>query len=247
MPRTRARGAAVSSAILYLAIVAIWAIVLVPRWLRPPQYSGTLESNLAEPVAASPLEDVAEAEEDAGDAAGGESLSAPGAQSADAQAAVGRLARPAAAERRERVMQARRRMLVTLTVITAGSVVVAVAHLAAAWVVIPPAVMLAGFVLLLHEAARIDTERVWAAARRPALGAGADTAAAGGPGRQQAGPADSAQPGVASAQPGVAGSQPGAPGPQAGVASAEIIDISGRIGDQLYDQYADAEVRAVGD
>ena len=40
---------ALSSAILYLAIVAIWAIVLVPRWLRPPQASGTLESNLAEP------------------------------------------------------------------------------------------------------------------------------------------------------------------------------------------------------
>ena len=72
---------ALSSAILYLAIVAIWAIVLVPRWLRPPQASGTLESNLAEPVAASPLEDLAEAEEDAG---GGESVPAPGAQAAAA-------------------------------------------------------------------------------------------------------------------------------------------------------------------
>jgi hypothetical protein len=29
--------------------------------------------------------------------------------------------------------------------------------------------------------------------------------------------------------------------------SAEIIDISARRGDQLYDQYADAAVRAVGD
>jgi hypothetical protein len=221
-----------SSAILYLAIVAIWAIVLVPRWLRPPQTSGTLESNLAEPVAASPLEDTAEAEEDAG---GGESLPAPGAQAADA----GR-AGPAAAGRRERILQARRRMLVTLTVITAGSVVVAVTHLAAAWVVIPPTVMLAGFVLLLHEAARIDTERAWTAARRPDRGAGADAAAAGERGRQQAGPADSAQAVVASAQAGV-------PSPQAGVPSAQIIDISGRIGDQLYDQYADAEVRAVGD
>ena len=147
-----------SSAILYLAIVAIWAIVLVPRWLRPPQASGTLESNLAEPVIASPFEDVAGAEEDAGS---GESLPAPGAQ-----AASGGRARPTAAERRERILQARRRMLVTLTVITAGSVVIALAHLAAAWVVIPPAVMLGGFVLLLHEAARIDTERAWAAARR---------------------------------------------------------------------------------
>ena len=29
--------------------------------------------------------------------------------------------------------------------------------------------------------------------------------------------------------------------------TAEIIDISARLGDQLYDQYADAAVRAVGD
>ena len=29
--------------------------------------------------------------------------------------------------------------------------------------------------------------------------------------------------------------------------SAEIIDISGRVGDQFYDQYTDAANRAVGD
>lgn len=216
-----------SSAILYLAIVAIWAIVLVPRWLRPPQASGTLESNLAEPVAASSLEDVAETEEDAD---GGESPTAPVAQGS------GGRARPAAAGRRQRILQARRRMLVTLTVITAGSVAIAVAHLAAVWVVIPPAVMLAGVVLLLHEAARIDTERAWAAARRPARG----TSAAAEPGNGAASPVGNDQAGLPSAQPGV-------PSPQAGGPSAQIIDISGRIGDQLYDQYADAEVRAVGD
>jgi hypothetical protein len=212
-----------SSAILYLAIVAIWAIVLVPRWLRPPQASGTLESNLAEPVDASPLEDLAEAEEDAG---GGEGLPPPGAR-----AAGGDRARPPAAERRARILQARRRMLVTLTVLTAGAVGIAVTRLAASWVVIPPAVMLAGFVLLLREAARIDTERTGGAARRHGRGTGA--AAIGGPGQPQAGSADGAQAVVASAQ--------------AGVPSAQIIDISSRVGDQLYDQYADAEVRAVGD
>jgi hypothetical protein len=211
-----------SSAILYLAIIAIWAIVLVPRWLRPPQASGTLESNLAEPVAASPLEDLAETEEDADVE---ESPHAPVAQGDG-----GEPARPAAAGRRKRTLQARRRMLVALTVITAGSVAIAVLHLAAVWVVIPPAVMLAGFVLLLHEAARIDTERAWAAARRPARETDAGTAVAAEPGHR---PTDSDQPGVTS--------------PQAGVPSAQIIDISGRIGDQLYDQYADAEVRAVGD
>jgi hypothetical protein len=29
--------------------------------------------------------------------------------------------------------------------------------------------------------------------------------------------------------------------------AAEVIDISARIGDQLYDQYSDAEARAIGD
>ena len=221
-----------SSAILYLAIVAIWAIVLVPRWLRPPQASGTLESNLAEPVDASPLEDLAEAEEDADDEKG---LPDPGAQTG-----AGGRARPPAAERRGRILQARRRMLVTLTVLTGGAVGIAVTHLAASWVVIPPAVMLAGFVLLLREAARTDAGRVRVAARRHGRGADASAAAAGGPGHQQAGPADGAQAAVASAPTGVPSAQPGVPG-------AQVIDISPRVDDQLYDQYADAEVRAVGD
>jgi hypothetical protein len=223
---------ALSSAILYLAIVAIWAIVLVPRWLRPPQASGTLESNLAEPVAASPIEDLAEAEEDAG---GGDGLPAPGAQEAD-----GARARPPAAGRRERVLQARRRMLVTLTGITAGAAGITLVHLAAPWVVIPPAVMLAGFVLLLREAARSDAERAFEAAWRRERRTGAGAAAADGPDRQQTGPAGGVQAEVASPSAGV-------PSPQAGLPSAQIIDISGRVGDQLYDQYADAEVRAVGD
>jgi hypothetical protein len=214
-----------SSAILYLAIVAIWAIVLVPRWLRPPQASGTLESNLAEPVDASPIEDLAGADEDPG---GGEGLPHPGAQ-----AAGGGRDGPLVADRRARILQARRRMLMTLTVLTAGAVGIAVTRLAASWVVIPPAVMLAGFVLLLREAARIDTERARIAARQHGRGAGAGAAAAGGPGQPQAGMADGAQAVAASAQ--------------ARVPSAQIIDISARVGDQLYDQYADAEVRAVGD
>ena len=221
-----------SSAILYLAIVVIWAIVLVPRWLRHPQASETLESNLAEPVAASSLEDRAAAEEDAD---GGNDLPARGARTADGE-------RPgsSAAERRERVLQARRRMLVTLTGVTAGAAVIALTHLAAPWVVVPPAVMLGGFVLLLREAARVDTERAWAAAWRDSRRTGAEATAAGGPEGQQAGSAGSAQAGAAEIQAGV-------PGAQIALPSAQIIDISGRIGDQLYDQYADAEVRAVGD
>ena len=221
-----------SSAILYLAIVVIWAIVLVPRWLRHPQASETLESNLAEPVAASSLEDPATAEEDAD---GGDDLPAPGAGAADSGHA-----RSLAAERRERVLQARRRMLVTLMGVTAGAAVIALTHLAPPWVVVPPAVMLGGFVLLLREAARIDTERAWATVWRDSRRTGAEAAADGGLEDQQAGPADSAQARAAEIQAGV-------PGPQIAPPRAQNIDISGRIGDQLYDQYADAEVRAVGD
>ena len=201
-----------SSAILYLAIVGIWALVLVPRWLRPSRSSGTLESNLAEPVYASPQEDLAgAAEDDIGEEA------SPDAESP---------ARPPAAERRARVLQARRRMLVTLIVLTAGAAAIAAVHLAARWVVIPPALMLAGFVLLLRAAARIDTEHARASASRPGHRAGARAQAGAGDQRPDARPAER---------------------DPAGTPGAKIIDISSRVGDQLYDQYADAEVRAVGD
>jgi hypothetical protein len=201
VPGTRARGAALSSAILYLAIVAIWAVVLVPRWLRPSRNSGTLESNLAEPMDVGSREDLAHEGLAGEDDSGGDSLPRP-------SGAAGVMA----PDRRARILQARRRTLVTLLVLTGGAVMIAMAHLAADWVVIPPVVMLAGFMLLLREAARADAERARAAASRHR--------------RQQARPARR---------------------DQAGPVGAEIIDISARVGDQLYDQYADAEVRAVGD
>jgi hypothetical protein len=208
-----------SSAILYLAIVGIWALVLVPRWLRPSRASGTLESNLAEPMYATPQEDMTEAPEDE-----------DGEEDTPADHTDRSPGGPPAAGRRARVLQARRRMLLTLIVLTAGAAAVAALHLAAKWVVIPPVLMLAGFMLLLRAAARIDTQRARAAASRPGRAVGGRAEAGGGKAgpdqQQETGPAD--------------GGQPAAPG-------AKIIDISARVGDQLYDQYADAEVRAVGD
>jgi hypothetical protein len=229
MPSTGVRGAALSSAILYLAIVAIWAVVLVPRWVRRPHASQTLESNLAEPTDAAGHTDLAWAEEgEDGSASTGRADGSGGSDGAGCPAAA---AGPLPAERRTRMLRARRGTLLTLIVLTAGAVAIAVAHLAAAWVIIPPAAMLAIFVRLLRESARIDTERARAAAVRqrpravaPAQ-AGAGTAA-GDTGTQQAGSVDHTQ----AVEP-----------------DAEVIDISARVGDQLYDQYADAEVRAVGD
>jgi hypothetical protein len=253
----------VSSALLYLAIVAIWALVLVPRWVRPRHSAPrtlasqqTLESHLTEPAWPRRVEDFAWADEgEAGqDGAAGQDEGASQEATADRDGAAGqdvtagqeaaghgggavatgppappeaRRARrgrdPSPAGQRASILRARRRALVALLLLTGGAVGIAVRHLAADWVVIPPTVMLAGFVLLLREAGRSDARRAGEiAARRHsagALGRPVQSGAAGSIGQPEAATAPGAQ----------------------------IIDISARVGDQLYDQYADAQVRAVGD
>src|SRR5205809_885069 len=110
---------------LYLAIVGIWAMVLVPRWLRPPHASGTRESNLAEPLDAGMQEDLAGEEDGAEDlpihgdqvAAAAEAQAGGGRQAGDEpgpsfkpgrQQTDGRTG-PVAAERKTYIMKARRR------------------------------------------------------------------------------------------------------------------------------------------
>ena len=50
-------------------------------------------------------------------------------------------------------------MLALTTVLAAGAMVIAVAHLAAWWDVVPPMTMFGGFMMLLREAARTDAAR----------------------------------------------------------------------------------------
>jgi hypothetical protein len=263
----RAARNPLSSAILYLAIVAIWAGVLVPRWVRSHAHR-TAET---------------EADDDAGQE---EPLAENGRAARQTSAERGPAPRQAAHEGRvqedagrqppamaapvypppsgrpARVLRARRRMLATLILLTAGAGALAAAHVAAAWVIVPPAVMLTGFLLLLRAAARIDAER--AAHRTYAgpdagLGAGLVTRPAGtratassrdaAPAPQRH-PAPSESPAVGSC-PGPAW-QEAEPGWVTAAApdwtpNAEIIDISGRMRDQVYDQYSDAAERAVGD
>jgi hypothetical protein len=106
-----------------------------------------------------------------------------------------------------------------LTALAIGAGVLAVTELAAWWVILPPAVMLIGYLALLREASRADAERRWAAVEQT----------------RAARPATPAAP-VA----------PPAPVPVP-APDAEIIDITGRVNDDLYDQVADAKLRAVGD
>ena len=144
-----------SSAILYLAIVAIWACVLIPRWLRRDSARGA-----SAPVAALPP-DLIEADADAGEDAPADAEEAVEADEAPPPMHAPVRAREplSAAESRRRMLAARRRLLLMLIGLEAAAIALAVLGLAAMWVVVPPSVMLIGYLLLLREAAQADAER----------------------------------------------------------------------------------------
>jgi hypothetical protein len=258
-----------SSAILYLAIVAIWAFLLVPRWVRRghvasfaggsagSESSGVAEvespagAGLANRASGDDAEPGGDYDADDADTApmpavvippeapvgsarsgdsGGSSASGAGGSEDDAEGRTRSLrtsgpARPVIS--RGKAMQARRRLLTILVLLGGAAASCTVLRLTSPWVCVPPAVMLGMYVLLLRETAMADSERgerraaVAAAERREALARSRAAWAARTP------------------QP-VTVTVPASP-------SAQIIDISGRLRDQLYDQYEDAAIRAVGD
>jgi hypothetical protein len=125
------------------------------------------------------------------------------------------------------VLASRRRLLYLLLALALGSGALAVTKMAAWWVVVPPTIMLLGYMGMLREAAKADAERRELARTRAAA------AAAVGAARRDAAPVPAAP------------SAPPAPVPE-----AEVIDISASLtpaGQEFYDQYADAKLRAVGD
>jgi hypothetical protein len=235
-----------SSAILYFAIVAIWAVVLVPRWLRPraappqpvpvPVPAESPDADWREPADPGQAAGAARAvstggTEAAGEPAGGAAkaeVSGEGAQGEDV-AETTEVATPSPVSRRPEVLKARRRLLGTLIALTVIAVGLAVTRIDAYWIVIPPTVLLTGYVVLLREFAHIDAERARSAARIRRAEA-----------RAQAGEEPVPAETHATGESDIGSDAPAVPG-------AEIIDISGRIGDQVYDQYSDAANRAVGD
>jgi hypothetical protein len=243
-----------SSAILYFAIVAIWAGILMPRWLRPSAHRHRAEETPHETAAPEAMATFAqpglEAEESERTAARKEGERAEHAERTAAQTAEeGEQAVAWSAEtvaaRRANVLRARRRMLTTLVVLTLGAIGIAVTHIAAWWVIVPPGVLMGGFLLLLREAARSDAAR----ARRQARSAEPEQAE---PSQAEAGQAEAGRrrkPADRADKPEVferIASTPEAPEPEP-APTAEIIDISARVSDQVYDQYTDAAERAVGD
>jgi hypothetical protein len=150
-----------SSAILYLAIVAIWACVLIPRWLRRDSVRGAVTGHEAAVHEHEHLDDHELSDAELGDDGDVAIAGLDGGREADA--GVPPLT---AAESRHRMLAARRRLLGMLVVLEVAAIALAVFALAAMWVVIPPTLMLAGYVLLLREASKADAERAaWEAER----------------------------------------------------------------------------------
>jgi hypothetical protein len=133
-----------SSAILYLAIVAIWACVLIPRWLRRDPARG-VSTPMPAPVVFEPSAAV-----DDGALEEADKVVLP----------PERMAEPLSAEEsRRHMLAARRRLLLMLIGLEIAAISLAVLRLAAIWVVVPPSIMLVGYVLLLREAGQADAER----------------------------------------------------------------------------------------
>lgn len=125
------------------------------------------------------------------------------------------------------MLSARRRLLGLLLLLAIGTGALAVTKMAAWWVVLPPTIMLLGYVAVLHAAAKADAERRELARTRAAA--------------RSAAPARSA---VVTAPPAAP------PAPPAAAPEAEVIDISASlvlVGEEFYDQHADTRLRAVGD
>jgi len=178
----------VSSAILYVAIVAIWACVLIPRWLRRDSARGA-GSTADTPVPGDVVPrdvvpgDVIPAEVAADDDLAStaerasafrvrytETFRADVTVEAEADLAPEEVPVPDAGrgvppprrpeESRRRMLAARRRLLGMLIVLEIAAGALAALKLAALWVLIPPSIMLIGYVLLLREASHADAERV---------------------------------------------------------------------------------------
>ena len=173
-----------SSAILYLAIIAIWLCVLIPRWLKRDSARGAvIETNTMAgdetPVTGQADSDQAELADD-----GVPPAAEPGVTGRPAAAPAPPLS---AEEARRRILTGRRRLLGMLILLEIAAIALAVVGLAALWVIIPPTIMLSGYLLLLREAAHADAERAKreaeAAAHQRERAARGQGAGSGGPAR----------------------------------------------------------------
>ncbi|GAB2814433.1 hypothetical protein GCM10022221_10360 [Actinocorallia aurea] len=178
-----------SSTLLYLAIVAVWAVVLVPMWLhRDSDSSGFTRLLGRRPQAAdAEYDDYAfdDAETEAAETETATVDATPEPDVLDIPEPVRRPVRPPVAPRRARrsaVIARRRRNTSTLTLFTAVSLLAALFTPAPWWIALPPVLLFAAHLALLRTATRVDAiraaeRRAVASARRAAEAAAARAAA----------------------------------------------------------------------
>jgi hypothetical protein len=245
----RWRAAALSSAVLYLAIVAIWAFVLVPRVLRRQHTESTSESD---PVAEHGLgehglgersfgEDGCSWEDDrragggtrengtgyggagAGGAGGGLVASLPPAAQGPAwDSGPGGYGQPSASARRVAPPP-----LARAKVLQARRRLLTVLLLLTAVAVVCTVLKLTSWWACVPPGGMLG---LYLLLLREAALADSERARAAEERRVQ-----------------VARQRARAQAASVAEPTAQVIDLSARIGDQLYDQYADATIRAVGD
>lgn len=213
-----------SSAVLYLAIVAVWGIVLVPMWLRRDgEGIGRLLHRRQEAtddvVIDEDDDDVAFEEPDEAEYAEPDAEPVPAPAEAPARA-PGR----GEAVRRRRVTRGaviarRRRRTLGLTLLTLTAIAVTAFQVAPWWFVVPPVVLLAGHLSLLRVAVSMDQAR-----RAELRRVNAIRAAQARHVRAEREAEEAAK---------------------AATRTAEVIELPGLQQEEVYDQYTD--LRAVGD
>lgn len=137
-----------SSTLLYAAIVVVWAVILVPMWLRRDgsrtrarrtdldEATEVLDDQLAD----APLDDAAYEDE-------------------PVPAAAHRPRARRSGVRRAAVIARRRRRTTGLTLLVVTAAVTVATGLTPWWFVLPPVALLAGHLTLLRVAVQIDAER----------------------------------------------------------------------------------------
>ncbi|WP_026414349.1 hypothetical protein [Actinomadura oligospora] len=238
-----------SSAFLYLAIVAVWAVVLVPMWLRRDTEAttgisrrllhkredgadlGGVDHDLDFDTAEIDLDAVAH--EAAGTAGSGrpEAEQEPEITAEDeGHAEAGATGEPGGPRRpgRAAVIARRRRRTVGLTLLVLTAVSVAALGLAPWWIIAPPVLLLAGHLTLLRVAVQMDQARAHEEAEVARAEADRVLAEA-----EQA-------------------AEPVTPEPATHEPSAEVLEFVGRTEDEVFDQYAEdgrtvEDRRAVGE
>jgi hypothetical protein len=222
VPLSAPGGDRLSSAILYAAIIAIWAGVLIPRWLKRSSVSAD-SSDVSDAVGSSGEQPVAEAPAEVAEAPPARRRPRPERgddvrQVSDSGDRGGAPQDPG----RRRVLAARRRLLGLLVLLATAAGGLAGTRMAAWWVVVPPSVMLLGYLPLLRAASMADAERREQAARNQA----SQRAGTSRPVAEPVMPVAHVTP-VRLAVP------------------ADVVDAMAE--DEIYDQYTDAKLRAVGD